>query len=95
MYGQTHARLFRDRHNRAQEVRHVFAQLIFINAAVLCQTGAELIQRVALFCTRQARDDIAGQLLYVCFTCCVKPFARLLLLVGRVIGFRARAFQNV
>jgi hypothetical protein len=73
MHGQAHARLFRNRHDSAQEIRHVFTQLVLINIAVFRQTRAELIQRVALFGTRQARNNIAGQLFDIRFAGGVKP----------------------
>ena len=95
MYRQANPHLFRDRHNCAQEVRHVFTQLLLINIAVFRQAGAELIQRIPLFGTRQARNNITGQLFDVCVTGGVKPRARLLLLFRGVIRFCARAFQNV
>ena len=87
MYRQANPHLFRDRHNCAQEVRHVFTQLLLINIAVFRQAGAELIQRIPLFGTRQARNNITGQLFDVCVTGGVKPRARLLLLFRGVIRF--------
>ena len=95
MYRQTHAGFFRNRNDSAQEIRHVFTQLLLINIAVFRQTRAELVQRVPLFRTRQASNDIAGQLLNVRFTGGIEPFKGLLLLFSGVIRFGARAFQNV
>jgi hypothetical protein len=76
-------------------VRHVFAQLVLINIAVLRQTRAELIQRVAFFSTRQASNNIAGQFFDIGFACGVKPCQRLLLLFCGVIRSRTFALQNV
>ncbi len=92
---KTHARLFRHRHDGPQEDRHVFPQLRFIDVAILSQTRAELVEGVALFCPRQAGDNVAGQLFNISFAGGVEPHLRLLLLCRGVICRRAFALQDV
>ena len=95
VHGEAYPDLFSNRHDSAQEVRHVFTQLLLINIAVFRQARAELVQGITLFSSRQARNNIARQLFDVCITGSVKPRERLLLLFCGVIRFSTRTLQNV
>ena len=95
MHGQTHADFFCHWHNRPQEYRHIIAQIVLTDAVIFSETRTELIQRIALFCTRQASNDIAGQLFNFCIAHGIEVVQRLALFFGGIIRFSSRALQNV
>lgn len=95
MHSQTDPYLFAHRHDGAQEIGHIFTQLRFINVVVLRQTRAELVKGVALFRSRQAGDDIAGQFIDICFAHRLEIDLSLTLLFFTVIRFRSRAFKDM
>ena len=95
MHCQTYANFLSNRHNRPQEYRHIIAQIVFADAVIFSKTRAELIQRISLFGTRQASDNVAGQLFNVGSGHCIEVIQRLTLLFSGVIGFCTRTLQNV
>ena len=95
MNSQTHADFFRHRHNRPQEYRHIIAQIVFADAVIFSEARTELIQRIALFRTGQAGNDIAGQLFDIGIAHSIEVIQRLALFFCGVIRCGAWALKNM
>ncbi|MGU0057536.1 hypothetical protein ACVXG7_29090 [Enterobacter hormaechei] len=95
MNRQPHADFFCHRHDSAQEARHVFTQLVFIDIAIFRQARAELIEGIALSAPGRPAMILRTSFSMSASLAAFEPRQRLLLLFGGVACFRTRTLQNV
>ncbi len=95
MHRQFNARFLRNRHDGAQEGRHMLAQFRFVDAVILRQLRLKLLQGVTLFGAWQTGDNIAHQGAFLFCAHGGKALSGGLLLGSAVILFRSRTLQQI